>query len=96
MERKAKREGKPADAYLSMGRTPPTRNDVCALRKLAPQARMGWWAARFGQHCLALHADGHCERSSSAYGCAFLHVAALADEDTPTWLQEDLQARTCA
>eukprot|EP00965_Chrysotila_dentata_P227308 6195922-Pleurochrysis_carterae.AAC.2 len=93
MERKARREGKPADAYLSKGRVPPTVLDVAELRKLDAKQRMGWWASRFGQHCLAFHAEGSCARANSAFGCAFLHEQPVKNTDVPSWLQEDVEAR---
>jgi tRNA-dihydrouridine synthase 1 len=94
MQRKAKREGKPLDHYTSQGAAVPTTADVAALRALPEAQRLPWWAARFGQHCLALHADGRCGRAESDLGCAYLHTpatdaaAAEALEAAPSWLLE--------
>jgi len=94
MVRKARREGKPDDTYFRAGRVPPTDLQVAQLRAMPEQERMGWWSARFGQHCLAFHATGTCVRSESEHGCAFLHVpptaAAVAEEPNvaPSWLRE--------
>jgi len=94
MARKARREGKPDDTYFRAGRVPPTDLQVAQLRAMPEQERMGWWSARFGQHCLAFHATGTCVRSESEHGCAFLHApptaAAVAEEPNvaPSWLRE--------
>lgn len=94
MERKARREGKPDDAYTRSGRVPPTDTQVAQLRALAPPERMAWWSARFGQHCLAFHVEGECERAQGEHGCAFLHVSPTAAAATeapdvaPSWLRE--------
>lgn len=95
MKRKARREGKPDDFYLSSGSTPPTQADVAALRDMAATQRLSWWNARFGQHCMALHAEGVCARARSEYGCAYLHVpatpagAAEPLASAPSWLREN-------
>ena len=94
MQRKAKREGKALDFYTSQGAAVPTTADVAALRALPEAQRLPWWGARFGQHCLALHADGRCARAESDLGCAYLHTratdaaAAEALDAAPSWLLE--------
>jgi tRNA-dihydrouridine synthase 1 len=94
MQRKAKREGHPEDFYLRTGSVPPTASDVATLRRMDADKRMAWWAAEFGQHCLALHAEGVCARAISDFGCAYLHVPATPDGaaeplGTPSWLAEN-------
>ena len=85
MLRKARREGKPDDFYLKMGLAPPTRADLAAVVALPEPERIGWWRARFGQHCLAHHtaAEG-CARGRN---CAFLH-AEIGVAQPPSWLEE--------
>ena len=98
MQRKAKREGHPEDHYLRTGSVPPTASDVAALRGMEADKRMAWWADRFGQHCLALHAEGVCARAVSDFGCAYLHVPATPDGaaeplGTPSWLAENVAGK---
>jgi tRNA-dihydrouridine synthase 1 len=94
MARKAKREGKPPDFYSSQGAAPPTEEDTARLRGMDAAARLPWWNARFSQHCLALHAEGHCARAEGDHGCAYLHQPATAAgaaeplAEGPTWLLE--------
>ena len=56
-----------------MGREPPTQEQVREARALPPEQRMGWWRARFGQHCMPHYIDGRCPRADSGRGCAFMH-----------------------
>ena len=99
MQRKAKREGHPLDHYLSTGSVPPTASDVAALRRMEPDKRLAWWAAKFGQHCLVLHSDGVCPRANSDFGCAYLHVPAAPDGAAeplgaaPSWLCENASGK---
>jgi tRNA-dihydrouridine synthase 1 len=92
MRRKARREGKPDDEYITVGLAPPTVADVAAVRALPPAEQIGRWSSRFKQHCCAYHLVGRCERALGEHGCAFLHTTALqvAGEsgETPTWLEE--------
>ena len=84
MKRRARREGKADDEYIRQGLAPPDADAVAELRALQPKERMGWWSARFGQHCLAYHAEGECARSNGTFGCAFLHVKPAAPADEPS------------
>jgi hypothetical protein len=86
LQRKAKREGKELQFYVSQGATPPTAGDVAELRSLAEGQRVAWWSARFAQHCMVFHAQGRCARADGEHGCAFIHMqAAIAP---PSWLLE--------
>ena len=60
--------------------------------------RLVWWKARYGQHCIAFHLEGRCAREGAAKGgCAFLHLeVAGAAVDNPSWLEEDLAARSAS
>ena len=109
LQRKARREGRDDDHYLAKGRAPPSAAAVAEVRGLGASARIGWWSARYGQHCLQYHVEGKCDRAQSQWGCAFLHEpvadakgakprqggggAAGADADMPDWLREDVEAR---
>ena len=95
MTRKARREGRPDDFYLRHGLAPPTQADVAVLRGMDAGQKLSWWGSRFGQHCIALHADGVCPRAIGEFGCAYLHVPATplgaAEElaGAPSWLREN-------
>ncbi|MDC0525796.1 hypothetical protein OAO87_02260 [bacterium] len=82
MERKAKREGRPADHYIKQGLEPPTATGLAELRAMPIGAAWELWKSRHGQHCWALHMeDSGCTRART---CAFLH-AEVATVSEPTW-----------
>lgn len=43
MQRKAKREGKPPDAYLLAGMDPPTTEELAVLQRMSPEDRFKQW-----------------------------------------------------
>ena len=76
--KKAKRQGLPEDHFLKQGRTPPTVSVVASVRAMGETARMAFWREHHGQHCIMHHMSpsGVCE-VSRAWGCGFLHEAAV-------------------
>ena len=77
MKRKAKREGRPLDFYLSQAATPPTREAIARLKQLSNEEAVAEWKLHFSQHCFAFHFGtvkpggvGGCERDRT---CSFLH-----------------------
>lgn len=73
MMRKAKREGKNPDYYLSKGLEPPTLEDINELKKHPnKEEAFAIWKERFSQHCHNYHfASDGCQRERT---CPFLHV----------------------
>lgn len=72
MMRKAKREGKDPNHYLSIGAAVPTVDVVRRLKKMGREAALESWKRDHSQHCLSYHLDPEgCKRGRS---CAFLHV----------------------
>jgi tRNA-dihydrouridine synthase 1 len=72
MVRKAKREGKDPNHYLSIGAAVPTVDAVSRLKKMTREAALEAWKTDHSQHCLGYHLDPEgCKRGRS---CAFLHV----------------------
>ena len=72
MRRKAKREGKDPNYYLSVGAAVPTIDVVSLLKKMKREAALEAWKRDHSQHCLSYHLDPEgCKRGRS---CAFLHV----------------------
>ena len=77
MTAKARKDGKPDDFYLRVGREPPTAADVAAARRIGEKdskALTRWWRERFGQHCQGFYLDGACPHLADARGCGFLHA----------------------
>lgn len=80
MARKAKREGKPLDAYLKIGAEPPTQEQLKAFRAMGnDNVRLNHWKRDFSQVCFsfALHPGG-CARGET---CAFLHAVQKSQDD---------------
>ena len=74
MVRKAKREGKNPDFYLSIGAEAPSEEDLQRLKHAGKEAAFEEWKRRFSQHCFDFHfAMGGCARDRR---CAFLHADA--------------------
>jgi tRNA-dihydrouridine synthase 1 len=72
MIRKAKREGKDPNHYLSIGAVVPSIDIVSRLKKMSREAALEAWKRDHSQHCLSYHLDPDgCKRGRS---CAFLHV----------------------
>lgn len=72
--RKAKREGKDPNYYLSIGAAVPTTETVKWFRGMKREDAMNAWKKDHSQHCLSYHLDpGGCKRGRT---CAFLHVDA--------------------
>ena len=77
MRRKAKRDGKEPDFYLSQGLEPPTQEAVQQVTALPEKEQVPWWRGRYSQHCFAFH-TGTCARGRA---CAFLHTEINGGED---------------
>ena len=74
MVRKAKREGKDPEHYLSIGAACPTVEELHELRCMAKEQAFEIWKERHSQHCYDYHmSDKKCARDRA---CAFLHVDA--------------------
>ena len=84
--RRARRAASPAacQALLYCCVVPVVPGPAAVVALPEPE-RIGWWRARFGQHCLAHHtaAEGCARRRN----CAFLH-AEIGVAQPPSWLEE--------
>ena len=72
--RKAKREGKDLNYYLSIGADPPTEEDVLRLQTMSKEQSFAEWKEKYSQHCYAFHLlakSGGCPRDRT---CSFLHT----------------------
>ena len=76
MIRKAKREGKPYDHYLTIGAEPPSVEVLSHLRSLPREEAFALWKEKYAQHCYAFHFE-QCSRDRR---CAFLHADATMAE----------------
>lgn len=71
MVRKAKREGKKLDFYLTQGLDPPSEEAITELKAMSKEEAFEVWKRKYPQHCYALHLqDGGCTRDRA---CSFLH-----------------------
>jgi hypothetical protein len=78
MMRKAKREGKPSDFYLSIGAECPSVEELAELRSMTKEKAFEVWKSKHSQHCFAFHLDPNgCVRERT---CAFLHADASYSE----------------
>lgn len=79
MIRKAKREGKPLDYYLSQGSTVPTLDEVKRLKAMMKEDAFEIWKKSYSQHCWSFHFDVNgCQRDRK---CSFLHSDIKANND---------------
>ena len=82
MARKAKRLQKPLDFFLKDGATPPTPDEIDAIRQLPTnQAQLDHWKQHFPQVCFQFTLQSDCKRGDT---CAFLHARADAEHDVDT------------
>ncbi len=72
MSRKAKREGKDANFYLSQGAEVPTIERLKVLRAMSKEMAFEEWKKRHSQHCYDFHFNP--EKCSRDRTCAFLHA----------------------
>jgi hypothetical protein len=78
MMRKAKREGREINFYLSLGAEPPTVEELQGLRALPKESAFELWRQRHSQQCYAFHLEpGGCPRDRK---CSFLHSDASMSE----------------
>ena len=71
MIRKAKREGKPLDYYLTQGSEAPSEENIQELLKLSTENRFLLWKEKYAQQCYAFHLSPEgCKRDRT---CSFLH-----------------------
>uniref|UniRef100_A0A7S3JZ71 tRNA-dihydrouridine(47) synthase [NAD(P)(+)] n=2 Tax=Aureoumbra lagunensis TaxID=44058 RepID=A0A7S3JZ71_9STRA len=82
MARKAKRENKPLDFYLTQGATPPTTEQLNEIRAIPEHAkRLEKWKEAFTQVCFNFILNPHgCARGES---CAFLHAQPISSSSSP-------------
>lgn len=74
MVRKAKREGRDAEHYLSIGAACPTLEELYQLRSMPKDRAFAIWKDKHSQHCYDYHlGTSKCSRDRA---CAFLHVDA--------------------
>jgi tRNA-dihydrouridine synthase len=79
MIRKAKREGKAPDYYLSLGAAIPTFDEVKELKSMQKEEAFSIWKEKFGQHCWAFHFESSgCIRDRT---CSFLHTDVKVHND---------------
>jgi hypothetical protein len=72
MTRKAKREGKPLDFYLTQGADAPSEEAIKELQAMTKEERFAVWKAKYPQQCFAFHLEsGGCSRDRT---CSFLHT----------------------
>lgn len=79
MLRKAKREGKESNFYLSRGSAVPTIDELSELKAMPKDKSFELWKSAHGQHCFVYHFDPQrCPRERT---CSFLHMdPSLGDE----------------